>query len=102
MNTDFQIWPEAGSTTAPAVDSIFSFMLLLSGIITIVVASLVLYFSIRYRRGAKVDPTQRPTSIKMELPWMAMSLPVLMFIFVWGAVVAFRVVRPPANTMPVT
>ena len=102
MNTSFQLWPDAGSTTAPTVDALFGFMLLLSLGITLAVAAALVYFCIKYRRNAMVDRTQKPTSIRMELTWMVLSLPVLMLIFVWGAVVAFRIMRAPENTMPIT
>ncbi len=102
MNTEFELFPESASTAAPAVDRLTLFMVGLSLLLTLVVAALVIYFAVKYRRNNRVDRTQLPTSIRMELTWMIVSLPILMFIFVWGAKVCFFLVRPPAGTMPIT
>jgi cytochrome c oxidase subunit 2 len=102
MNDSFELFPKAGSTTAPMVDAIYLFMVFMSLAITIAVAALVLYFCVKYRRAANVDRTQGPASIRNELIWMASALPVLLFIFVWGTIVAFAVLRPPAGAMPIT
>jgi cytochrome c oxidase subunit 2 len=85
------------------VDRLYLFMVWLSLALTLLVAGLVIYFAVKYRRqNVRVDRTQKPTSIRMELSWMAMSLPILMFIFGWGAKVCFFLVRPPAGAMPIT
>jgi cytochrome c oxidase subunit II len=102
MNTEFELFPDAASTTAPPVDQLYWFMVLLSLALTLLVAALVIYLAVKYRRNNRVDRTQKPTSMAMELSWMLMSLPILMFIFFWGAKVCFFLVRPPANTMPIT
>jgi cytochrome c oxidase subunit 2 len=102
MNDSFELFPKAGSTTAPLVDTMYLFMVGMSLVITIAVAGLLLYFCIKYRRSAKVDRTQGPTSIRNELIWMASALPVLIFIFIWGTIVAFAVVRPPEGALPIT
>ncbi|MBA3485443.1 MAG: cytochrome c oxidase subunit II [Pirellulales bacterium] len=102
MNSEFELFPDAASTAAPAVDRLYIFMLGLSLVFTVLIAGLVFYFAIKYRRGNRVDRTQLPTSIRMELSWMILSLPILMFIFLWGAKVCFFLVRPPADTMPIT
>jgi cytochrome c oxidase subunit II len=102
MNSEFELFPDSASTAAPSVDRLYIFMLWLSLAFTVLVAGLVVYFAIKYRRGNRIDRTQLPTSIRMELSWMILSLPILMFIFVWGAKVCFFLVRPPADTMPIT
>jgi cytochrome c oxidase subunit 2 len=103
MNTEFELFPDAASTTAPPVDRLFLFMVWLSVALTLLVAALVIYFAVKYRRhNVRVDRTQKPTSVRMELSWMAISLPILMFIFGWGAKVCFFLVRPPAGAMPIT
>lgn len=44
-------WPAAASSVAGNVDTIVVAMLVMSGAIVVLVAALVLGFSIRYRRG---------------------------------------------------
>ncbi len=102
MNDSFELFPKAGSTTAPLVDGMYLFMVGFSIVMTILVASLVLYFCVKYRRSANVNRTQGPTNIRNELIWMVSAVPVLLFIFVWGTIVAFAVMRPPAGAMPIT
>jgi cytochrome c oxidase subunit 2 len=103
MNTEFELFPEAASTNAPLVDHLYLFMLAFSCVMTILVAFLVFYFAIKYRRGNnRVDRTQGHPSNRAELIWIALSVPFLMFIFVWGARVCFALVRPPQNAMPIT
>ncbi len=63
---------------------------------------LILYFAVKYRRANKVDRTQVPTSIWMELRWMVAPLPILLLIFFWGAEVFFAMYRPPDDAMEFT
>jgi cytochrome c oxidase subunit 2 len=103
MNDDFQLIPDAASTTAGPVDVLMLFMVALSALLTFGIASTIVFLAIRYRRNnLLVDRTQEPTSIRAELTWMALSLPVLILIFVWGAKVCFFLLRPPAGATPVT
>ena len=68
MNSEFELFPDAASTAAPSVDRLYIFMLWLSLGFTVLIAGLVVYFALKYRRGNRVDRTQLPTSIRMELP----------------------------------
>jgi cytochrome c oxidase subunit 2 len=102
MNTEFELFPDAASTTAPRVDQLYLFMVGLSSAMTLLVLILVVYLAVKYRRNNNVDRTQLPTGIKAELTCIFLALPVLLFIFVWGAKVSFFLFRPPAGAMPVT
>ncbi|HYO25482.1 MAG TPA: cytochrome c oxidase subunit II [Lacipirellulaceae bacterium] len=102
MNSEFQLFPDSASTTAPPVDRIYWFMVALSAVMTLAIAASIVYLAIRYRRHAKVDRTQPPTSLAMELTWIALSLPLLVGIYIWGAKVGFFLLRPPENASPVT
>jgi cytochrome c oxidase subunit 2 len=102
MNTEFQIFPDAASTTAPPVDQLYLFLVAFSVAMTLFVAGLVIYFAVKYRRNNQVDRTQQPTHASTEITWMLLSLPILIFIFVWGAKVCFFLLRPPENAMQIT
>jgi cytochrome c oxidase subunit 2 len=102
MNLEFQLFPDAASTAAPEVDRLYLFLVALSAVMSLLIAGLIVYLAIKYRRSNVVDRTQRPTNIRMELSWMVIPLPVLMLIFIWGAKVCFILFRPPANSMPIT
>ncbi len=102
MNSEFELFPDAASTTAPPVDRLYLFMVGLSAAMTLLVLILVVYLAVKYRRNNRVNRTQLPTGIKTELTCIFLAIPILMFIFVWGAKVAYFLVRPPAGAMPVT
>jgi cytochrome c oxidase subunit 2 len=102
MNTEFELFPDAASTTAPPVDQLYLFMIWLSAAMTLFVAALVVYLAVKYRRANNVDRRQLPTGVKTEITCILLALPVLMFIFVWGAKVSFFLFRPPANATPIT
>ncbi len=60
--------------------------------------ALLVFFSIRYRRGAQVDRS-RPvdTDHRLELTWSIIPLGIGLVIFVWAAVLYPQAFRPPAN-----
>jgi cytochrome c oxidase subunit 2 len=70
--------------------------------VTVVVAALIIYYAVKYRRGNKVDRARPATSIWVEITWMLGPLPILLLIFFWGADVFFAMSRPPADTMEFT
>jgi cytochrome c oxidase subunit 2 len=101
MNSEFELFPEAASKVAGSVDAIYIFMVVLSAIMTIAIASTLIFFAIKYRRDAVVNRDQQPTSITRELTWIAAAVPVLLFIFIWGVKVCFELVRVPQGAMPI-
>jgi cytochrome c oxidase subunit 2 len=102
MNSEFELFPEAASTAAGAVDGLFLFMVAMSTVISLAVAALILFFAIKYRRGSLAPRAQAPTNERNEIIWMVASLPVLMFIFAWGARVGFLLLRQPQHGLPIT
>jgi cytochrome c oxidase subunit 2 len=102
MNTDFQLFPDAASSAAGQVDALYLFLVALSLVLTLGIAGTIVYLVVKYRRAAVVDRTQEPTSLRMELLWIVLPLPVLLFIFAWGAKTCLYLLRPPAHAMPVT
>jgi cytochrome c oxidase subunit 2 len=102
VNTEFELFPEAASTSAEQVDHLYLFMLAFSTVMTVFVAALVIYFAVKYRRNNRVDRTQGDVSGTTEVVWMGLMVPILLFIFIWGARVCFYVMRPPTGAMPIT
>lgn len=101
MNSEFELFPEAASKAAGSVDALFIFMVALSLVMSVLIAAMLLYFAIKYRRGTAVNRDQEPTSITTELTWIAAMLPVLLFIFFWGAKVCFELLKVPEGAMPI-
>ena len=96
---DIAIFPQEASTTASQVDMLFLFMVLLCGAVTALVATLLVYFAIRYRRrpGDTGNPPETHASEALEWFWTLTPVGIFMFVFVWGAQVYFNAYRAPDN-----
>src|ERR1700751_796295 len=101
MLDNFPLWPQRASTMAGNVDALFIFLLIVSGMMTLLVFSAVVYFAAcyRYRRGVPAE--QSKGSIPLELTWSIIPIGVFMVIFAWGAVVYFQAKTPPRDATEV-
>jgi cytochrome c oxidase subunit II len=96
------LFPEQASTHAAQVDALLFFLLGISGFFTVLIAGLIVYFAVRYRRRADHDrPAPVPSSLKLELTWTLIPLAISLFIFVWGAQVYFSWARPPDDCLEI-
>jgi cytochrome c oxidase subunit 2 len=77
--------PEVASTQAAQTDLIYIGLLAFSGVIVLLVAALILIFSIRYRRGSKAERGAMPQvmSKEFEIGWTSATLFLALFIFWW-------------------
>ena len=50
MATDFPLFPSQASTVAAQVDALYFFLIAITAFFSVLIAGLVLYFGIRYRR----------------------------------------------------
>jgi cytochrome c oxidase subunit 2 len=91
------IWfPRQASTTARHVDHLLIFLGSVCGAVAVLVAVLLIYFSVRYRRRpGSPPPAPMHGSVALELFWTTTPLIVFMAFFVWGAKVYFAAFRPP-------
>ena len=91
------IWfPEQASTTAQKVDLLLIALVSVTGIVALMVAVLLIYFCIRYRRRpGDTVPAPMHGSKPLELGWTLTPLAIFMVFFVWGAVVYFDAYRAP-------
>ena len=99
----FRLLPEQASTHAPRVDLLYYALIGLSALITTGVAAVIIYFSIKYRRGNNtVDRTPGPLSIlSVEVVWTVIPLLISLLLFGWGATLYFTAFRPPAGAMEI-
>jgi cytochrome c oxidase subunit 2 len=99
MTENIALWPEAASTTAVQVDQLFFFLLAVCGAVSALVAFLLVYFCIRYRRrpGEKGTPPPSAQPRALEWFWTLSPLVIFMGMFVWGGQVYFRAFRGPDN-----
>jgi cytochrome c oxidase subunit 2 len=102
MWTDVPLFPPAASTVASKVDALYLFLVCVSAFFAALIATLLIFFAVRYRRRARVDRTAPPEgSLPLELIWSAVPLGIAMTIFGWGAMLFFHIHRPPDDAMSV-
>lgn len=81
-----EFWlPEAASTMAPEVDSLFNFVTIVSAILLAAVVAAMLYFVYRYRRRA---PGEQPPVVQeskaLEISWIVVPTILVLLVFNWG------------------
>ena len=99
---DFPLLPEAASTVAGTVDGLYFFIVGVTAFFTLLIAGLVAYFAIRYRRGAKVDRSNPiAPSMVLDSVWIGVPLVICMVIFFWGAKGFFEIERAPRHAQDI-
>ena len=83
------------------VDALFIFLLIVSGLMTLLIFTAIIYFAARYRYRKGVPAEQIEGSTPLELTWTLIPLGVFMVIFAWGAVVYFKGRTPPRDSTEV-
>jgi cytochrome c oxidase subunit II len=101
MFDNFPLWPQRASSMAGNVDALFIFLLIVSGLMTLLIFTAILYFAARYRYRKGVPAEQIEGSTPLELSWSIIPLGVFMVIFAWGAVVYFKGRTPPSDSTEV-
>lgn len=101
MDGGLRLWPEGASNFAGPVDSVYIVLILLSALFTIPIVALIIYFSIKYRRGAQVNRTKHSPGLKMEMAWIAGLLLLVVPVYVWSAGVYVDMFRPPREAMEI-
>jgi cytochrome c oxidase subunit 2 len=101
MFDNFPLWPDRASTAAGNVDALYIFLIIVSGLMTALIFTAVVYFAARYRRQRGVLAEQIEGSTPLELTWSIIPMFVFMAIFAWGAVVYFKGRTPPRDSTEV-
>jgi cytochrome c oxidase subunit 2 len=97
--TNFALYPPEASKIAPQMDALYFFMVLVSLIGLTIVILLVVSFSILYNKERHPVAVQIEGSTLLEATWTIIPLGLFLIMFVWGALIYFRVYTPPANAM---
>ena len=102
MSLRIAILPASASTFAPRSDALFYGVLLITGIITIIIAVVIIIFAIRYRSGSRVNReySQRKR-IDIEITWIVAPFLILMAIFLWSSRVFSSLYETPQHSLPV-
>ena len=101
MFDNFPLWPARASSAAGNVDALFIFLLIVSGLMTLLIFVAVAYFAARYRHRRGVLAEQIEGSTPLELTWSIIPLFVFLAIFAWGAIVFFKSRTPPRDATEV-
>ena len=97
--THFALFPPEASTIAPQSDALYFFMVLVSLVGLVIVVLLVVSFSILYSKERHPNAVQIEGSTVLEATWTIIPLGLFLIMFVWGALLYFRIYTPPANAM---
>jgi cytochrome c oxidase subunit II len=102
MFTNFPFFPQQASAVAGQVDGLYFFLLAVTAFFSILIATLVVVFAIKYRRRHENEVgVPIHGSLALELLWTIIPFFVVMVMFGWGAKVFFNIYRPPAGAMEV-
>jgi cytochrome c oxidase subunit II len=93
------LFPREASTIAPYMDELYLFLLAITVVGLLLVGTILFTFSIRYRRSVHPVATQIEGSTLLEATWTIIPLGLFLVVFVWGALLYFRIYNPPVNSM---
>ena len=100
MKPPFPLFPPSASTVAGEMDLLYGFIVAVCAFFAVLVATLVVYFTIKYRRRNPTDVgADIHGSLSLELTWTFIPLVLSLVMFAWGASLFFRLATPPANAM---
>lgn len=100
MSMPFPLFPPQASSVSFEMDLLYLFIFAVCAFFTVLVAALVLFFAIKFRRrnpdevGADIHG-----SLSLELAWTFIPFVLSMIMFGWGAALFFKLATPPANAM---
>lgn len=98
----FAFTPPAASSFAGQVDRLYLGLVVVTGAAFLLVATLLLVFSIRYRRGSNADRGDRiRKSWHWEIGWTTATFVAFVGLFFWAAGLYTRLYTPPPGTVDV-
>ena len=100
MWKDFPLFPDKATELAGEVDQLTFVFLAIALFFSLLVATLVVYFAIRYRRRSEGQIGEvEETGIWLEIVWSAIPLVILLSMFFWGAKIYIKAYRPPSDAV---
>lgn len=101
MQFKLPLFPEQASSVAVQVDAFYLFLVLITTFFSLLIALLILFFIIRYRKSPDREAEQIHGSTLLEIIWTVIPLGISMVIFVWGAVLYYHIENPPPNALEI-
>lgn len=101
LASHFRVLAQSASSMAHRVDLLFTSMLALTGVVALGVLVAMVFFSVRYRQGARVSRGNVQRKLGIEIAWTVIPLLLFVAIFVWAARDFLRLYTPPPDALPV-
>jgi len=102
MSIPFPLFPPSASSVSGEMDLLYLFIIAICAFFTVLVAALIVFFTLHYRRRHADDVgADIHGSLSLELAWTFIPFVLSMVMFAWGASLFFRLASPPANAMDV-
>jgi cytochrome c oxidase subunit II len=102
MWSGFPLFPEQASTMAGRVDALYLALLVIGAFFSILIASLIVAFAVRFRRRSPNEVgTPIHGSMTLELVWTLVPLGIVFVVFLWGAEIFFSMARVPPQAMEI-
>ena len=101
MTSEFHLFPESASTFADRVDHLYVFLIVVAAFFTALIAALIVYFSIKYRRRAHRQPAKISGNNWLEVAWAIVPLMLTMVMFIWGARIFLEMRTMPGNPLSI-
>ncbi len=100
--TSLPIIPEMAAEGAYHFEALFWYISITCGVVGTGLYAALLYFCVRYRRGATSGSTPRILgSVRLELTWTVLPLLVFLTYYAWGAYIFNKAAHPPEDAMEV-
>ena len=95
---NFPLFPESASTLSGWVDGVFLYSLAICVFFTILICVSILFFSIKYRRGANVDRSNPVThNLPLEIFWIGVPVFLALVLFFWATYVFYHMYNYPRD-----
>jgi cytochrome c oxidase subunit 2 len=102
MRLPFPLFPPSASSVATEVDLLYLFIAAVSAFFVVLVAALVIFFAVKFRRRHPDDVgADIHGSLALELTWTFIPFVLAMVMFFWGADLFFQLARPPVDSMEI-
>ncbi|MBW3565357.1 MAG: cytochrome c oxidase subunit II [Acidobacteria bacterium] len=102
MLDNVPILPEAASSVAGQIDIFYWFLVLVTAVMSVLIAALIVVFAVKYRRRSDTEiPPELHENKWVEASWIVIPFLVFMVIFFWGAWLYFDINRMPRNATDV-
>jgi len=100
--SNLPLFPQQASIQAGQVDAIYFFMVAVTAFFSLLIAGLIVLFTIKFRRRSDDEVgVAIHGSLALELLWTVIPFFIAMGMFGWGAKVFFDLYRVPAGAMEV-